>query len=66
MSKVKPTSPQKYHPTHHGPEIFPRRRTFTPEEKQWREAAVSFLWERLQNNALDRLKTSRIADDDLI
>ena len=42
MTKAKQTSPQKYHPTHHGPEIFPRRRTFTPEENQWREAVMTF------------------------
>lgn len=36
-------SPKKYHQTNHGPEIFPRRRTFTPEEHKWRKEAIHFL-----------------------
>ncbi len=32
-----------YYHTDHGPEIYSRRRTFTREEKQWRNTAVSIL-----------------------
>lgn len=46
---MSPNTTIPYYHTDHGPGIFPRRRTFTPEETQWRKAAVSFLWERLQS-----------------
>jgi hypothetical protein len=46
---MKPKTTIPYYHTKHGPEIFPRRRTFTPDETQWRKATVSFLWERLQS-----------------
>ncbi|MCK6628927.1 MAG: DNA (cytosine-5-)-methyltransferase [Anaerolineae bacterium] len=44
MPKVKDTEPKKYHPTSHGPEIFPRRPpVLTSAEMQWREEVVAFL-----------------------
>jgi DNA (cytosine-5)-methyltransferase 1 len=47
MPKSEDTLPQKYHPMHHGPEIFPRRFILTAEEQQWRKAATLFLQERV-------------------
>jgi hypothetical protein len=39
---MKPKTTIPYYHTKHGPEIFPRRRTFTPDEMRWRKATVSF------------------------
>jgi endonuclease-3 len=46
---VSPKATIPYYRTDHGPDIFPRRRVFTPEETRWRKATVSFLWKRLQS-----------------
>ncbi len=47
MPKAKDANPQKYHPTRHGPEIFPRRPpVLTSAEMAWREEVVAFLQSR--------------------
>lgn len=44
MPKAKDANPQKYHPTRHGPEIFPRHSpVLTSAEMVWREEVVAFL-----------------------
>jgi DNA (cytosine-5)-methyltransferase 1 len=48
MPQAKDAQPRKYHPTSHGPEIFPRRPpVLTSAEVQWRENVLAFLQERI-------------------
>lgn len=44
-------TPKKYYQADHGPEIFPRRRIYTAEEKRWRKEATVFLEERIQSSS---------------
>ncbi len=58
MSTAKDAEPQKYHPTSHGPEIFPRHSpVLTSAEVEWREGVVAFLQERTRATLFDLSST---------
>lgn len=62
MPQAKDAEPQKYHPTSHGPEIFPRRPPVsTTAEVQWREDVLAFLQDHANSIQENSLVTEPVA-----